>query len=175
MLSLDVPITAGSLFTGVMNMLTATSNPLKSTRFGQPFSEKPLRLCGYYNYRPGDGDYITAQGVATERRDTCTIQAIFFRVDENLPGGMLDGTNNTTHPNIIAIAQLPDADRAGSPDDTYVPFDIPFVYRSDEPLDFENKEYKIALIFSSSAKGDLYEGIIGSRLRVDGVEIVTHE
>ncbi|MDR3129002.1 MAG: PCMD domain-containing protein [Tannerellaceae bacterium] len=170
-----IPITAGSLFTGVMSLATAMTNPLASTRFGQPCMEKPLRFRGYYNYHPGEGDYITAAGVLSGKRDTCTIQAVFFRVDENLPGGVLDGTNNTTHPNILAIAQLPDSARTGTKGDGYLFFDLPFVYRSDEELDFEHKEYKIAIILSSSAKGDLYEGVAGSRLRVDELEIVTTE
>lgn len=174
-LGLIIPITAGSLFTGVMSLGSAMTNPLASTRFGQPCMEKPLRFRGYYNYHPGEGDYITTAGVVPEKRDTCTVQAIFFRVDENLPGGMLDGTNNATHPNILAVAQLPDSARAGSKGDGYLPFDLPFVYRSDEELDFEGKEYKIAIILSSSAKGDLYEGVIGSRLRIDELEIVTEE
>jgi hypothetical protein len=173
--SLKIPIVAGSLFTGVMNLGNAMSNPLASTRFGQPCTEKPLRFRGYYNYHPGEGDYITTSGILPGKRDTCTIQAIFFRVDENLPGGMLDGTNNTTHPNILAIAQLPDSARAGTKGESYLPFDLPFAYRSDEELDFEGKEYKIAIILSSSAKGDLYEGVVGSRLRVDELEIVTEE
>jgi hypothetical protein len=173
--SLYIPITAGSLFTGTMSLLTAMNNPLGSTRFGQPCMEKPVRFRGYYQYRAGTGDYITASGVAAGKRDTCTVQAIFFRVDEQLPGGMLDGTNNTTHPNILAIAQLPDSLRAGSRGEGYMAFDVGFEYRSAEVPDFVHKEYKIAIILSSSAKGDLYEGVVGSRLRVDELEIVTEE
>lgn len=171
--SRNIPVAAGSLFAGVMNPENALKDPLLATRFGQPCLEKPLRFRGYYNYKPGTGEYITPDGIAPNRRDSCTINAVLFRVDAGVQ--LLDGTNILTHPNIIALALLPEKDRAGTAGDEYVPFDIPFEYRSNEPLDFEKNRYKLAVVFSSSFKGDLYEGVIGSRLRVDNVEIITGE
>lgn len=169
---LNIPVVAGSLFTGVLNPLNAMINPLLATQFGQPFDEKPLRFKGHYQYKPGSGDYINPKGeVVPGAKDTCAVYSVFFKTDKSVQ--KLDGTNILTHPNIIAVAIMPDEMRAGSPGDDFVPFDIPFVYRTDEPLDFENNSYKLAIIFSSSFNGDRYEGAPGSRLIIDQVTIVT--
>jgi hypothetical protein len=169
--SASMPISAASLFIGAMNLAEAMKNPLLATRFGRDCLEKPLRFQGYCNYKPGTGDYISPGGIVAGGRDSCAVNAIFFRVDEHLQ--MLDGTNVLTHPNIIAVAQLPVEYRSGTPGDDYISFDVPFAYRSNELIDFEKKQYKIAVVFSSSFKGDLFEGVIGSCLKVDNVEIIT--
>ncbi len=169
---INIPVVAGSLFSGVLNPLSALKNPLLATQFGRPCDEKPLRFRGYYYYRAGTGDYLDPKGkVLPGVKDTCAIYSVFFRTDKDLQ--MLDGTNVLTHPNIVAIAMLPGNLRAASPGDGLVAFDIPFVYKTDKTVDFEKYDYKLAVIFSSSYYGDRYEGAPGSRLVVDEVEITT--
>ncbi|MDR1880150.1 MAG: PCMD domain-containing protein, partial [Tannerellaceae bacterium] len=98
---------------------------------------------------------------------------VFFRSDEKLE--RLDGTNILTHPNIVAIAMMPPEMKAGSEGDDFNTFEIPFEYKTDHVVDFTNNRYKLAVIFSSSFNGDLYEGAIGSRLVVDDVLVVVED
>jgi len=170
--NMNIPIAAGSLFTGNLNLISAMKDPLLATEFGQHCDERPVRLTGYYMYRAGTGDYIDPNGnVLPNVKDSCSVYSVFFKVDEKTQ--YLDGTNIFTHPNIIAMAMMPDEDRAGSKGDDFVYFDIPFEYRTNEPVDFEKNTYKLAVVFSSSFYGDRYEGVPGSRLIVDEVEVIT--
>jgi hypothetical protein len=170
----NIPVVAGSLFTGVLNPLNALKNPLLATAFGQPFNEKPLRLKGKYNYKPGTADYIDSQGRAhPEKRDSCAVYAVFFLSDQTLE--RLDGTNILTHPNIAAIAMMPPQGRGETPGDGFVAFDVPFAYNEKHTVDFEKNTYKLALVFSSSFMGDYYEGTPGSRLLIDDIEVQTNE
>ena len=170
----NIPVVAGSLFTGVLNPLNALKNPLLATAFGQPFNEKPLRLTGKYSYKPGTASYIDSQGKEhPQKRDSCAVYAVFFSSDQTLE--RLDGTNILTHPNIVAIAMMPPEGRGETPGDGFVSFDIPFLYSETHVVDFERYTYKLALVFSSSFMGDYYEGRPGSRLVIDDVEVHTEE
>lgn len=169
-----IPIAAGSLFLGVLNPLNAMKDPLTATQFGQPFYDKPLRLKGNYIYKAGTGDYIAPNGEALPGvKDSCAIYSVFYITDMNL--NRLDGTNVLTHPNIVALAMLPPEGRAGSPGDGFVSFDLEFQYTANHIVDFEKNDYKLAIVFASSYYGDRYEGVPGSRLVVDDVEIIIEE
>ena len=167
----NIPLVAGSLFTGVLTPLNALKDPLLATQFGQPVTEKPLRMTGWYKYSAGTGNYYNSDGtIQAGKKDSCSIFAVFYRTDETLK--MLDGTNIKTHPNIVAIAMLPAANRAGSKDGKYEHFDIPFEYKEGVTVDFSKYTYKMTIALSSSYYGDKYEGQEGSRLLVDDLEIV---
>lgn len=167
---MNIPIVAGSLFTGTMNLLNALRDPLTSTQFGRPFNQEPLRFQGMYQYKAGTGDYIGPDGNPMPGvKDSCAVYAVFYKIDDTLE--TLDGTNIHDHPNIISVAMLPD--RSSTEGDELIPFDIPFVRQSDEEVDFSRNEYKLAIVLSSSFWGDRYEGTPGSRLVVDEVKIVT--
>ena len=57
-------------------------NPLNSTKFGIPFTDKPIYLKGYYKYIPVAGDscriasYITKWNTGTKKRDTIAAASI---------------------------------------------------------------------------------------------------
>jgi hypothetical protein len=171
---IQIPVVAGSLFTGVLNPLNALKNPLLATAFGQPFDEKPLRMTGKYIYQPGTGSYIDSKGKPhPEKKDSCAVYAVFFRSDQTLE--RLDGTNILTHPSIVATAMIPSEGRAGTPGNDFVSFDIPFVYDRNHTVDFGSNTYMLALVFSSSFMGDYYEGTPGSRLVIDDIAIITEE
>ena len=48
-----MPIAAGNLFIGSFNMTYAIIAPRQATQFGFPFTRKPLKMSGYYKYKPG--------------------------------------------------------------------------------------------------------------------------
>lgn len=170
----NIPIAAGSLFTGNFNLANVMNNPLSCTEFGQSCDEKPLRFTGYYKYKAGTGDYIDPNGdVLPGVKDSCAVYCVFFKADENTP--FLDGVGIRSHPNIVAVAKLPDEGRAGTAGDDFVYFDIPFEYETGAVVDFEKNHYKLAVVLSSSFYGDRYEGVPGSVLVVDDFEIITEK
>ncbi len=169
------PIASGNLFMGVFDL--DISNPLKSTHFGMPINYTPKSLRGHYKYKSGDvfkrytdenGNKII-QGEVLDRKDSCAIYAVFYETSEDTPH--LDGTNVLTHPNIISVAQLKQAEET----ETWTSFDIPFVMKPDKSIDFDKLQegaYNLTIVFSSSKDGNLYNGAIGSTLYVDEVELV---
>ena len=169
-----IPVVAGSLFTGTMNVLNALKDPLTATRFGIPFNHKPLVFKGYYKYKAGTGDYIGSDGnVRPGVKDSCAVYAVFYKTDADL--STLDGTNVLIHPNIVALAMMPPEMRAGSAGDDFVEFTIPFEYKEGVEIDFTKNEYKLSIVFTSSYYGDHYEGTPGSRLVVDEAKIIIDE
>ena len=164
-----IPIVAGSLFTGTMNLANGITDPLSVTQFGTYCDYLPDRFVGRYRYKPGTGDYIDSEGKRwPDKKDLCAIYAVFYEVDEKLE--FLDGHTILTHPNIIAITK--DPHRGATEGDGLIEFDIPFEYKEDMKVDFEKKSYKLAVVFSSSYKGDAYSGTPGSEMIVDEVKIV---
>lgn len=169
-----IPIVAGSLFSGTFDPKDAMKDPLLCTKFGQPYTEIPQRMVGYYKYKAGENGYTEPNGnINLNRKDKCAIYAVFYKTDENLM--TLDGTNILNHQNIVSIAMMPDDMLYQSKGDGMVSFDIPFEYQNgytSEKIDFETNKYKLAVVFSSSFYGDHYEGSVGSRLVVDEVNII---
>lgn len=172
---INIPIAAGSLFTGIFEPLNALRDPLTATQFGQPFYDRPTRFTGVYKYKAGTGNYIDPDGsVNPVMKDSCAIYAVFYKSDSNLD--RLDGNNVLTHPNIVALAMLPPEARAGSAGDEFVPFDIDFDYDTyGHTVDFTANDYKLGIVMSSSFYGNRYEGVIGSRLVADDLMIICEE
>lgn len=165
-----IPIVAGSLYTGTMNLLNALKDPLTATQLGKPFNQIPVRFTGYYKYKAGSGDYIGPDGKPRPGvKDSCAVYAVFYQVDDTLQ--ILDGTNVHSHPNIILQAMLPD--RSSTEGNDLQAFDIEFKRLNDKVIDFSKHEYKLAVVFSSSFWGDRYEGTPGSELIIDDVKIIT--
>lgn len=168
-----IPVVAGSLFTGTMDLANAIKDPLSSTKFGIACDYLPDRLQGRYSYMSGSGEYIQKEGETSskvpDKRDSCSLYAVFYKVDETL--NTLDGNNILNHPNIVAVTEKPY--RGSTPNGEMLNFDIPFVYKPDVEVDFTKNRYKLAIVFSSSYKGDLYSGTPGSKMRVDNVRVTS--
>ncbi|MFR8356777.1 MAG: PCMD domain-containing protein [Parabacteroides sp.] len=97
--------------------------------------------------------------------DECSIKGVLYEVSsesETLTGVDISGSKK-----IVAIAQLAD----GSAKSEYTPFSLEFKYLEGKTYD-ATKLYKLALICSSSAKGDTFNGAAGSTLFVDELEVV---
>jgi len=166
-----IPCLAGSLYLGGFNPLTGLTNPLRSTLFGVPFnSGKPTRLTGYYIYKEGTADFINSDGSTNkEKRDNCSIYAILYKTDKNAQ--YLYGDNVADSPNIIARAEIKEEDIRQ--EDEFVYFDVEFDYNSFHvPFSWDelyNNKYKLTIVFSSSKRGQHYEGRPGSTLIVDNI------
>lgn len=170
-----IPVVAGSLFTGSMDLANAIKDPLSSTQFGISCDYLPGTLKGRYSYKAGSGKYIKKTGNTFEElpnvKDSCALYAVFFKVDEEL--SMLNGNNVLSHPNIVAITEKPH--RPSTPGEDLIDFEIPFIYKQGVEVDFSKNRYKLAIIFSSSHNGDLYSGTPGSEMKVDRVEVIPKE
>lgn len=165
-----MPIAAGSLFIGSLD-ITNQFNPV--TKMGLPFNKVPISLTGYYQYKPGSV-LIDKDNQVLTGSDECNIYAVLY--DRNIllqhkQVSWLSNDNILNDESIVAIAQL--ASGKATDGDRLVPFDIPFTYiKSIDPNAVKAFNYNIALVFSSSKYGDLYQGAISSTLIVDAVKIV---
>lgn len=167
-------VTSGSLFTG--KFVTDIANTLNSTKFGNPFYRKPLKLKGMYKYTPG-ADYYRCESVSNchiaqidpNTTDKCAISAVLYEVstfDDPDLKECLTGVNIYDTERITAIAKLKD----GGAQAQYTPFEIDFEYLKNYDA---NKKYRLAIICSSSNDGDNFNGAPGSVLYVDSFELIS--
>lgn len=165
-------ITAGTLFTGKFEV--SLENTLKSTHFGIPYNLKPTAFKGEYRYTPGATYYKTVIDASSSPKnvykeevpgqvDECSINAILYEVDSYQE--TLDGTNINSSDKIVAVALLPD----GSAKAENNTFEVDFTYTKQYDA---SKKYKLAIVCSSSAKGDSFEGAPGSELIIRNLEVV---
>lgn len=163
-------VTTGSLFQG--KFITDPLNTLNSTKFGVPYSKKPISFKGFYKYTPGKVFYRCESAatcdITTEDPNTvdkCAINAILYEVtDFDDESQCLTGLNVKSSDKIVAVAQLQD----GSAKDNWTSFEIPFTFKKEyDPA----KKYRFAIMCSSSSDGDNFNGAPGSTLIVDDFEI----
>lgn len=165
----NMPIAAGNLFLGSFDLASALLSPLSATRFGVPVDYRPARFTGMYKYAPGEKFTNGAQEVVEGVIDSAAIYAVVYR-NQDTEGNsvMLDGSNVLTSPLLIATAEMPEV----TPTDVWSPFDIPFAYLSEpDSATLVNRGYSLSVVFSSSKKGDTFEGAVGSTLCIDKVTV----
>lgn len=167
-------VTTGTLFQG--KFITNMGNTLESTKFGIPYSKKPLTLKGYYKYTPGEVFYRCASpatcDVATAdpgTTDQCAINAVLYEVTSyDNASEYLTGMNIKTSDKIVAVARLQD----GTAKANWTSFEIPFTYLQEYDA---TKKYRFAIMCSSSSDGDNFNGAPGSTLIVDDFEVIVEE
>lgn len=167
-----MPIAAGNLFIGSFDINNAVQDPLGSTRFGYPFTERPVRITGYYKYKSG-GTSSDAQKQPTGETDKGDIYAVLYEAATNnytLDGDIfpLDGPINS---NIALMARIPETIETG---DQWTYFDLPFEPQNGRTVtdqDLADGKYKLVVVFSSSIKGGYFIGAVGSTLWIDEVNI----
>lgn len=164
---------AGSLFSG--NFISASISPLGAKlNFGQPFTERPSRLTGWYKYNPGTIDKIKTDkvsAVAQGDRDICSIYIAL--ADWSAPFAVSTGDDqfvDFTSSSIIAYGELP-ADKT-SPENMsdYEQFTIDLKYR-----DLTRKPTYILIVCSSSKYGDYFTGSTSSVLLLDEFDLIYGE
>ena len=163
------PITSGSLFTGVfsLNMLA----PLKSTKFGIAYDKEPKLFKGVYKYKAGT-NYIDGSKKPVEEGldvvDECSIAAVLYEAkDASGKDVTLTGVDINTSEYRVAEARLKD----GTDKEAWTAFELTFEYFPDKVYD-STKEYKLAIVCSSSKEGDKFRGAANSTLIVDELEVV---
>lgn len=167
------PIAAGNFFLGAFDSQYSLTNTLKTTLMGIPYTKEPVKVTGYYKYSPGevftDKDSKPVEG----RIDEPSIYSVLYlNHDEQGNEIMLHGDDVLSSPYIVRKAQVASL----PPTAEWQRFEMTF--QGSDPIDYEllaNRGYNLALVFSSSKTGDLFEGALGSTLYVDKVEITFNE
>lgn len=164
-------IAAGNLFTGEFDVNATLTNTLLSTLMGKGyiFTEEPVKVTGYYKYRPGAEFRNEENQVVPNRIDEASIYSVLYRnVDEEGKPVVLDGGNVLTSKYIVSKAEV----KSLPPTDEWTPFEM--FFEDVSPIDhtlLKNRGYNLALVFSSSKEGAKFCGAIGSTLYIDKVAI----
>lgn len=169
-----MPIAAGSIFLGTFDGSSAMSDALAATKFGVPYTKKPIAIEGWFRYMPGpqflkDGEYIRLT-------DTGNINAVLY---ERMEGDLyLDGhttADGWTDSRIIALASMPATPIAEEWTKFHIDFDYDRYGHEFDAAKLASGRYGISLIFSSSAGGGQFEGAPGSTLMIDEVRIINEK
>lgn len=169
---MKMPIAAGNLFVGSIDA-SSLLNPI--TKMGLPFNKVPTSFEGYYKYVPGAKVVDKTNKVVPNANDECDIYAVFYnRVALQKKTGLtyLSNANSLTDESIVAIARIPSG--AATSGDGLVKFDVPFQFIGEYNIsDVDAYAYNLAIVFSSSKNGAIFQGAVGSKLFVDDVKVKT--
>jgi len=158
---IGIRLFAGSIFLGDFNPSQAFLNPLAATEFGQPYvTGLPDKFSGYYKYTPGAVFQDKNGNPVAGQTDKCSIYAVVFTGTDRL-----NATNIMTSDRVIGRATLGD----GTAKQEFTRFEIPFVYKTGSA---PTGNIQVAIVASSSARGDEYIGAIGSKLTLDSLRII---
>lgn len=150
---------AGSIYTGSFSKVDGTNGILD---FGRPFTLRPTKLRGYYQYQTKDIDYTNSEWEDLKGRpDTCHIYIAL--TDWTAPYQIRTNPNNRQLFNkdadyIIAYGELL---YSGTMDD-YEPFEIELNYR-----DYFTSPTYLQITCAASKYGDYFTGANGAVLYVD--------
>ena len=164
------PIAAGNLYLGKFDLVSSLAQPLKATEFGIPFTQKPVRFSGYYQYSPSSPFTDVDFNVHPERTDAGDIYSVLYiNHDRNGNPLVLYGDNVLSSENIVAVARVKNVNETNG---EWVKFDVEYEYKKDLNLDLlANRGYNLTIVFSSSIEGATFEGAVGSTLKVDKVRL----
>ncbi|HJD75272.1 MAG TPA: PCMD domain-containing protein [Bacteroides reticulotermitis] len=171
--SMGMPLAAGNLFLG--NFQINLSDVLSATKFGVPFMHIPTKMEGWYKYQPGPIFYKLNSNKKLEedptQTDQCNFYAVFYEGTSN--SELLTGHNilDLSNPSIISIARSK-SDIPATNSWTQFTFEFETLpNRKVEETKLKEGRYNLAVVFSSSIKGDHFEGALESTLWIDEVSI----
>jgi hypothetical protein len=168
------PIAAGSLFLGKFVVEQVLADPLKSTLFGVPNGKEPVRIKGWYKYKPGEKFTDMDMKEIPGRIDEASIYAVFYRNTDNAGNSyVLDGHAVENLDKILDNPQVYKVARVKSlpATDTWTEWEM-FFEGKDAPDDIVAAQgCNLAIVFSSSKNGAQFEGAVGSTLYIDEVQV----
>ncbi len=152
---------AGSLYSGLVVGNKMSQNP---AYFGHSWKYEPTQLKLFYKYKAGDQAINGLVG-----NDKGAVNAVLY--DISYDESYLDKKTIKNSDRIVlqAYKQLEDV-----ADWTELILDFKPVNQSlYKQLDMTKRKYRLAIIFSSSAKGDVFIGALGSTLCIDELTLVS--
>lgn len=140
---------------------------------GVSFKQEPLSIGGYYSYKPG-GAYYECLDLANpsqvvlneDKKDAMAVWMFLYEANDEVDSLTLDELFNSDR--VVGKAFYSTEEVSES----FKRFDAKFNFYDGKVYD-TSKEYKLAVVLSSSLEGIHYSGAIGSQLRVDNIEITT--
>jgi len=172
--SMSKPIASGNLYTGRFIVEYTLLNTMKATEFGVMWDREPVRITGYYKFQPGKEFINSKSEVVKDRVDEPYIYGVFYRNTD--PDGkqyflyaddVLDLDRIEDNPQVYKVARLP----SFPPTDQWTYFEMFFEGRDVPEEMVANKDFNLAIVFSSSKYGAEFEGAVGSTLYVDEVQV----
>lgn len=167
-------VTMGLLYTGQFNALDR--DKLGCYKYGIPFAARPIKVKGVYKYKSGDiylesNDAFgkTVMGVRGEV-DKPSIRAVLYEVesfDDPDFEEFATARNVKTFDKVVASAYF-----EGENQVEFTDFELNLELLEGKTYN-PTRNYRLALIFSSSYKGDKFSGAIGSKLWIDNVELIS--
>lgn len=166
---------AGSLYSGKFNSLVGTKGA--KIDFGQPFTERPTQLRGWFQYSAGKIDYQgeaqPSNTVAIGDPDLWSAYIVLTTGTYQLNNTDMAGTSkdfakllaDDADNFVVAYGALPDAQCVAS--SAWKEFTIDLVYKN-----LEKKPTHIIVVFSSSKYGDYFTGSTSSLLYLDDLELI---
>lgn len=148
---------AGALYSGHIVGNNKNQNPV---RFGQKWTAEPLKLTFHYKYKAGEEAIGGLEG-----KDQASVNAILYDVtydEAYLDKHSVKGDSRFV---LQAYSKLEESV-------DWKEITIQFEEKKKTTLDFDKRKYRLAIIFSSSARGDEYIGALGSTLCIDELTLV---
>lgn len=162
---------AASLYTGKFDGLVGTNGA--KINFGQPFTSRPTRLHGWFQYSAGIINYVGSNTPASldikkdETIDLCSVYIALttktFLVNNTDTSTFIDFENDES---IIAYGELP-LSESGSTNGQWKEINIDLKYRN-----LTTKPTHIIIVCSSSRYGDYFTGSTSSLMYVDDLELI---
>lgn len=166
-----VKFAAASLYTGEFGELIGTNGA--KVNFGQPFTSRPTKLHGYFQYSTAAMDRVDKipAGVNIVKNQTLDLCSIYFALTTKV--FQVDNTDISTldwssQPEVIAYGELPASEAVTT--NGWKEFTIELKYR-----DLTTKPTHIIILCSSSKYGDYFTGSTSSVLYLDDFELIYGE
>ena len=154
---------AGSIYTGQFGRTISTKGA--EIYFGRPYTCRPLKLTGYYNYHSGAIDKVKAPYESMkDKQDSCHIYVALCDWTEPFTVNTVDGKlMDFSDPGIVGFGEL----KTDQSTDGYQKFTIDIQYR-----DTAHKPTYIVLVASASKYGDFFTGSTSSVLYLDEMDFI---
>lgn len=173
-----MPLAAGNIFLGEFDVANALKDAMQATRFGKPFTQKPLRLKVVYKYKRGatfckkeknngKWDLVPVPG----KLDNGDIYSMLYtNYDPATPDvtHVLHGDDGKTSPRIVALAS------AGMLESSAEWKELTIEFQYLKPFDYDEaaaRHYSLGLVCTPSMEGARFEGAIGSELIIGELKL----
>ena len=170
-----MPIASGNLFIGQFDIQNALSKPLEATKFGEPFTHKPISIKGHFRYKAGPK--FLEKGKEVDKKDMMHIYAVFYEYIPTHEKPMLDGNiqeANYEDPRMVALALLenPHETKGEEWEEFKIDFDYERYGKTINMNKLINGDYYLGIVFAASVNGANFAGAPGSTLMIDEMELI---
>lgn len=155
---------SGSIFTGSFVRIEDMNGVLS---FGRPFTERPVKLRGYFKYNSATIDRTNSEYADLKGRpDSCIVWCALTDLNEPFEIRTSPSNRNLFDPQgsyVIAYGSM----ICGNTVPQYIPFEFELEYNSTERVPTQ-----IIVVAASSKYGDYFTGGVGSKLFIDDLELL---